>query len=217
MPGVDRGHILLLVGDDADGPAADARVAAQHRLAVLGAVFLEAAPVHDARDDFAHVVLLRRIGRENAVNLLGRIRGRLGWLAVEGRARAVAHFVDERANPREAGLVVGLAKIDRAADLRVHLRAAQFFGRHFLADGGLHQRGPREKKPAAFGHQDVIAHDRQIRAARDAHSHDRRDLRNAHRAHHRVIAKHAAEIVRVGKNVFLQRQENARRNPRDRS
>ena len=89
------------------------------------------------------------------------------------------------------------------------MRAAQFFGGCFLADGGLHQRGPGEKKPAAFGHQNVIAHHRQIRAARDAHAHDRRDLRDAHRAHHGVVAEDAAEIVRVGKNVLLQREKNA--------
>ena len=69
--------------------------------------------------------------------------------------------------------------------------------------------GPGKKKPAAFGHQDVIAHHRQIRAARDAHAHDGGDLRNAHGAHHGVVAEDAAEIVGVGKDVFLQRQKNA--------
>ena len=122
----------------------------------------------------------------------------------------MAHFIDERADALDARIVVRLAKIDRAADLRVHLRAAQLFGGSFLSDRGLHQRGPGKKQAAAFGHQDVIAHHRQIRAARDAHAHDGGDLRDAHGAHHGVVAKNAAEIVRIRENVFLQRKKNAR-------
>ena len=152
---------------------------------------------------------LRRLGGENSVNFLGGMRGRLGGLVIERRGGRMAHFFDQRADAPQAGVVVRLAKIDRAADLRVHLRAAQFFGGSFLADGGLHQRGPGEKKAAAFGHQDVVAHHRQIRAARDAHAHDRGDLRNAHGAHHRVVAEDAAEIVGIGEDVFLQRKKNA--------
>ena len=111
----------------------------------------------------------------------------------------------------QARLVVRLAEIHRAADLRVHLRAAQLFGGNPLPDGRLHQRRPGQKKARAFRHQDVVAHHRQIRAARDAHPHDGRDLRNAHRAHHGVVAKHAAKIVRIRENIFLQRQKIARR------
>jgi hypothetical protein len=36
-------------------------------------------------------------------------------------------------------------------------------------------------------------------------------LRNTHRAHYRVVAENAAEIVRIGEDVFLQRQKNAGR------
>ena len=100
-------------------------------------------------------------------------------MAEDGRIGR-AHFVDEGADAFQAGFVVGLAEIHRAADLRMHFGAAQFFGGGFLADGGLHQRGAGEKKAGAFGHQDVIAHDREIRAAGNAHAHDGGDLRNAH-------------------------------------
>ena len=110
----------------------------------------------------------------------------------------------------EAGLVVRLAKIHRAADFRVHLRAAQFFSGNFLPDRGLHQRRPREEESRTFGHQNVIAHHRQVRAARDAHPHDGGDLRNAHGAHDGVVAEDAAEIVGIGENIFLQRQKYAR-------
>ena len=121
----------------------------------------------------------------------------------------MARHAHQRANAFEAGLVVGFAKIHRAAHLRVHFRAAQFFRRDALPDGRLHQRRAGEKKSRALGHQDVIAHHGQISAARHAHAHDGGDLRNAHGAHHRVIAKDAAEVVRIRENVFLQRQKNA--------
>ena len=56
----------------------------------------------------------------------------------------------------------------------------------------------------------MIAHDGQIGSSRDAHSHDGRHLRNAHRAHHGVIAEDPAKIVRVREYVLLKRQKNAR-------
>ncbi len=93
----------------------------------------------------------------------------------------------------------------------MHFGAAQIFRRSFLADSRLHQRRPRQKQARALGHQDVIAHYRQIRAAGHAHAHNGGQLRNAHRAHHRVVAEHAAEIVGIGKHVLLQRQKYTRR------
>jgi len=100
-------------------------------------------------------------------------------------------------------MVVRLFEIDRARDLRVHGRAAQLFGRILLSDCRLHQRGSGEEESAALGHQYSVGHHRQIRAARDAHAHDRGDLRNAHRRHDRIVAKDAAKIVLVGKDIFL--------------
>ena len=92
----------------------------------------------------------------------------------------------------------------------MHGGAAQFVGGNLLADGGLHQRRPGEEKSAAVGHEHVIAHHRQVAAARDAHAHDGGDLRNPHGRHHRVVAEHAAEVVGVRENIFLQRQEDSR-------
>ena len=79
-----------------------------------------------------------------------------------------------------------------------------------MSDRGLHQRRTCEKQPAAIRHQHVIAHHRKVTATGDAHPHDGRDLWNAHGRHHGIIAKYAAEIVGVGKDIFLQRQKHAR-------
>src|SRR6202158_531534 len=56
-----RLHVFFLIRNNSTGPAADARVSAKQRLAVLRAIFLEFARVHDARDNFPHVVLFSRI------------------------------------------------------------------------------------------------------------------------------------------------------------
>src|ERR1700688_2530594 len=65
--------VFFLVRDDADGPATDARVAAEQGFAVLGAIFVELAGVHDAGDDVTHVVLLAGVGGEDAVNFFAGV------------------------------------------------------------------------------------------------------------------------------------------------
>ena len=199
--------MLFLIGDDADGPSADARIAAKQRLAVFGAVFLKLASVHDTSNYLAHVVLPGRITGKDAVDFLGGIKRVLRLYMAEGRGIRRAHLVRQRANARDAGVIVRLSKIHRAADLCVHFRATQFLRGGFLPDGGLHQRRPGKKQSRAFGHQDVVAHHRKIRAPRHAHAHDGSNLRNALGAHHRVVAKHPAKVVGIGKNIFLQRKK----------
>src|SRR4029077_3394548 len=93
----------------------------------------------------------------------------------------------------------------------MHFRAAEFFSGSFLADRGLHQCGACQKKSGTFGHQDVIAHDGKICATGYTHAHDRGELRNAHGGHDGVVAKDAAKIVGIGKNVFLKGEKNAGR------
>ena len=130
---------------------------------------------------------------------------------IERRGGSVPHLVHERPDALQARRVVGLAEIHRAADARVHLRAPEFFGGNLLADRGFDQRRARREQATPLGHQDVVAHHRQIGASGHAHAHDGGDLPNAERAHHSVVAKDAAEVVGVRENVFLERQEYARR------
>src|SRR4029077_13590652 len=63
-----RLNVFFLIRDDADGPSTDAGVATEQRLAIFGAVFFKLASVDDARDDFAHVVLLAGVVGEGAVD-----------------------------------------------------------------------------------------------------------------------------------------------------
>ena len=127
----------------------------------------------------------------------------------KGARLGMAQLRDQRTQPREAEMVVGLLEVDGAGDFGVHGGAAQLFGGVLLPDGGLHQRGSGEKEAAAFGHQHVVGHDREIRAAGDAHAHDGGDLRDAHGGHDGVVAEDAAEVVLIGEDIFLQREEDA--------
>src|SRR5262249_10161677 len=61
-----------------------------------------------------------------------------------------------------------------------------------------------QKEPAAFRHEDGVAHYRKVSAAGHAHAHNRGDLRNAHGGHYGVVAKNAAKIVSIGEHIFLQ-------------
>ena len=69
--------------------------------------------------------------------------------------------------------------------------------------------GPARNSPLPSVIRTWSRHHRQIGAAGHAHAHDRRDLRDAHGAHDRVVAEDASEVVLIGKDVFLQRKENA--------
>ena len=92
----------------------------------------------------------------------------------------------------------------------VHVGAAQLLGGDLLAGRRLHQRRAAEEDRALLAHDDaLVRHRRHIGAARRAGAHHDRDLRNAGRRHVRLIVEDAAEVVAVGKNLVLQRQERA--------
>ena len=174
-------------------------------------VLLELAPVYNPGDDVPHVVLARRRVREDAVDFAAVECGRRGWLPIEHPTGTIAYRAGQRADAMQARRVVRLAKVDRAADGGVHPCAAKLLRGDFLADRRLDECRPGEIEAAALGHQQRVAHDRQIRPAGDAVAHDRGNLRNAARTHHRVVVEDPAEIVLVREHLLLQRKEDPRR------
>ena len=56
-----------------------------------------------------------------------------------------AYFVDQGPDSRDACIVIRLAEIHGAADLRVHFCSAQIFRRSLLPNGGLYQRWSGQK------------------------------------------------------------------------
>ena len=90
------------------------------------------------------------------------------------------------------------------------LGAAELLGRHVLAGRGLHQRRAAEEDRAgpADDHR-LVAHRRDVRAAGRARAHHQRDLRDPGRRHPGLVVEDPAEVVAVGEDVGLERQERA--------
>ena len=107
------------------------------------------------------------------------------------------------------GVVLGHVVGD-AGLAAVHLGAAELFGGHHLADRRLHQRRTAEEDRALVLHDHrLVRHRRHIGAAGGAGAEHRRDLRNAHRRHLRLVVEDAAEVLAVREDLVLQRQERA--------
>ena len=90
--------------------------------------------------------------------------------------------------------------------------AAELLGRHVLARRGLHQRRAGQEDGPLLLHDDgLVAHGRHVGAARGARAQHDGDLRNASRRHARLVVEDAAEVLAVGEDLVLQRQERAAR------
>ena len=167
-----------VVGDDADRHAPDAREAGDERRAVARLELVEVAAVDDARDDLAHVERLARIGRDDAVQLLGGIAGLDGVDEVHVRPLDRVQLGDDAPRDAERVRVVVGEVIGDAREPRVHVAAAQLLGADHFAGRGFDQRRPAEENRALVAHDDrFVAHRRHVRAARRARAHHDRDLR----------------------------------------
>ena len=94
----------------------------------------------------------------------------------------------------------------------MHVAAAELLGGDLLARRRLHQRRAAEEDRAGAAHDDVlVAHRRHVGAARRARAHHHRDLRDAERRQARLVVEDAAEVLAVGEDLRLQRQEGAAR------
>jgi hypothetical protein len=79
-----------------------------------------------------------------------------------------------------------------------------------LTDGGFHEVAAGEEDAAGLLHDEgFVAHDGQVGATGHAAAHDGGDLRDAHGAHHGVVAKDPAEVLLVGEDLVLHGQEYA--------
>ena len=107
------------------------------------------------------------------------------------------------------GVVVGEV-VDDAGLAGVHVAAAQVLGGDDLAGGRLHQRRPAEEDRALVAHDDgLVAHRGHVGAAGRARSHHGGDLGDAARAHRGLVEEDPAEVLAVGEDLVLPRQERA--------
>ena len=192
------------------GMPCDMREAGDQRRAVQRLELVEFGGVDQPRDHLAHVVLLARVGRHDAVEL-GRGVLRIArrdqrdvdvLLGVEVRHRAPRE--------RERVHVVRRQMVGDAGCAGVHVGAAEILRRHHLAGRGLHQRRPAEEDRALpFDDDGLVRHRRHVGAARGARAHHHGDLRNAGGRHGRLVVEDAAEMLAVGEHLGLMRQVGA--------
>ena len=90
--------------------------------------------------------------------------------------------------------------------------AAELLGGHDLARGGLHERRSGEEDRALLADDHgLVAHRRHVGAAGGARAHHARDLRDRALRHRRLVVEDPPEVVAVGEDLVLQRQERAAR------
>ena len=119
---------------------------------------------------------------------------------------------DDRAGDPERVVVVFGHVVGDAGQPGVDVGAAQFLGGDLLAGGGLHQRrASQEDRPRAADDDRLVRHRRHVGAAGGAGAHDDGHLRDALRGHARLVVEDPAEVVAVGEDLGLQRQEGAAR------
>ena len=163
------------------------------------------------RDDLAHVVRLARVGVDDAVDLRRVVCGlfRRGDVGRQALRRCAACSTIVRADLQRVRVVFGEVVGD-AREARVHVGAAELFGRDFLAGRRFHERRPaQEDRPGALDDDRFVGHRRHVGAARRARSHDDGDLRNPLGRHARLVEEDAAEVIAIGEHLRLQRQERA--------
>lgn len=92
----------------------------------------------------------------------------------------------------------------------MHLAAAELLGRDHLAGGGLHQRrAAQEDRALAADDHRLVAHRGDVGAARRAGAEDGGDLRDAARGQGGLVEEDPPEVVAVGEDLVLLRQEGA--------
>ena len=109
-------------------------------------------------------------------------------------------------------LVVECFVVGDAGDAGMDGGPAELLGRDHLAGRSLDQRRAAQEDGARAADDDrLVAHGRHVGAAGRAGAHDQGDLRDAGRAHARLVVEDAAEVVAVGEDLVLERQEGAAR------
>ena len=103
------------------------------------------------------------------------------------------------------GEVVGDARASR-----VHVGAPELLRADVLPGRRLHERrAADEDRPRPVDDHRLVRHRRHVRAAGGAGAHHDRDLRDPERREARLVEEDAPEVVAVGEDLRLQREEGA--------
>ena len=95
---------------------------------------------------------------------------------------------------------------------RVHVGPAELLGSHLLARRRLHERrAADEDRAGALDDDRLVRHGRHVGPAGRARAHHGGDLRDPERRHAGLVVEDPAEVVAVGEDLGLERQEGAAR------
>ena len=121
-------------------------------------------------------------------------------------------MADDLARDRERVLVGGRVVVGDAGAPRVDVGAAELLGGHVLPGRGLHERrAADEDRARPADDHGLVRHRGDVRAAGRARAHDDGDLRDAERRQPRLVEEDPPEVVAVGEDLGLQREEGAAR------
>ena len=199
-----------VVGDEANRIAVQPGETGDQRGPVAGFEFVEAGAVHQPGDDFAHVVGLAGVGRQDAVHLFGVVGRFLRRVQIEVYRLAAVEIGDDAPGDEQGVGVVFGQMVRHPGNAGVHVAAAQFFGGDDFADSGFDQRRPAEKDGALILDDDrFVRHGRHVGPAGGAGPHHHGDLRDTARRQIGLIEKDAAKVIAVREHFVLHRQERA--------
>ena len=168
----------------------------------------EPAAVDQPGDDLADVVGRARVRRHDLVDRLGRVLRLLGRVDVPRTGLPRAESADDLPDDlQRVGVVVGEV-VGHPADPAVQVAAAQFLCGDHLAGRGLHQRRTAQEDRALVADDHaLVAHGRHVGAAGGARPEDGGDLRDRCLRHRRLVVEDPAEVLAVGEDLVLHRQE----------
>ena len=101
---------------------------------------MEFAAVHDAGDDFTHVIRFARVGRDHAIEFFRAVQRRHGCAQGLLRLLFPVQAGHGLARQRECVRVVLRQVIGHTRKPGMHITAAQVFGSDHFARGSFHQR-----------------------------------------------------------------------------
>jgi hypothetical protein len=186
------------------------RKAAHQRFAVGRLELVHATAIDNAGNHFAHIVTGAGVAWNDAVQFARIVERFLRFAPLPRRRTPRTEVCHNRAHNCQGVKIILRQIVGNAGDMSVHHGAAEFLGADFFPGRCLDQRRTAEKDCASAAHNHhLIAHRWHIRAASRARSHHRCNLSNASGRHPRLIVKNAPEVVAVGEDVCLERQERA--------
>ncbi len=113
-----------IIGDNADRNAHHMREAAHNRTAIPRLKFAQARAIHQAGDDFAHVIRAARVGGNHAVQFVGIVQRLFGRLHQHGRWFAPIQMAHDFAYTLQRFMFIVGEMVSHAAETGMHVRAA---------------------------------------------------------------------------------------------